>query len=235
MSEYKDIACDAPNRMEIAIPFTIMRENIDKETFIQFSKQNSRETMVFAVIVASLVLGIGFLLTATFGGGVKIWVMCILMWFAIIVLHYFVMISERRDAKKLLPVFDKLPHRSPFIKITHDNLQVCDIHGEALITIDIHQVNDSKFAHLTGGRVFLDIFFYEDSSLESLRVFEYPLSTTIESCAIRYFECNHEYYYAGNMAWMITNVVKMLQQDPTATHFPFAKKNYINGRAWDEP
>lgn len=56
--------------------------------------------------------------------------------------------------------------------------------------------------------------------------------------AIFYFDYQNDKYIPESLkscVWIIANMVKMLQQDPTATHFPFAKKNYINGRAWDEP
>lgn len=233
MSNYKDLVDDAPNRIKIAIPFVLMRKNIDKETFIQSEAQHRKFFMMLGLVLASFSVGFSFFMIAISGtlDGLGLG-LCVLMWFGFVLCFYFCNVFDHRNTKKLLSVFDNLPKKSPFIKVNPDSLCIYDIYGQELVAIAIHKIQSVYLLNLNG-YVGLHIDYQNNHS--QLEKFEYPLSAKIEYEAEHYFEYENECYVVKSLAWMVGSMVDVLQKDPTATHFPFVKKNYINGRAWDEP
>ncbi|MDO4897444.1 MAG: hypothetical protein Q3971_08785 [Moraxella sp.] len=232
MSNYKDLIDDAPNRIKIAIPFVIMRENIDKETFIQSEAQHRKSFMILGLVLASFSMGFSFFMGANMSRTLDGLGVFILMWGGFVLCFYFYNVFDHRNTKKLLSVFDNLPKKSPFIKVNPDTLFIYDVYGQELVAIAIHKIQ-SVYLFRFKGYVGLHIDYQNNHS--QLERFEYPLRAKIEYEAKYYFEYENECYVVKSLAWMIGSMVDVLQKDPTATHFPFVKKNYINGRVWDDP
>lgn len=218
---------DIPSRMSIPLPFVIMRENATKERFAEYYKKDNLHGWLFcALVVMGQLFVLGLLLSL--GNSILdiIW-----FWLLLIVMFAVISMIDKYQYKKQLKVIKNLPKITPFIAINHQDVRVYDPFGEELVAMPIDKIGSVYI--LSKGNLSFAIS-YKKSLWHD---FSYVISSN-EMGAIFYFTHQNERYIPENLRsciWIIDSMVKMLQQDPTASHFPFVKKNYTNGRAWDDP
>ncbi|STZ00870.1 Uncharacterised protein [Moraxella lacunata] len=135
---------------------------------------------------------------------------------------------QKRQKENTLKEIKNLPKITPFIAITHQDVRVYNRFGKELVVIPTDNIATMYAFDLSGGSK-LHIHYKR----AFWRFFVYTIGSN-EMGATFYFEHQNEKYIPESLkscVWIISNMVKMLQQDPIASHFPFVKKNYTNGRA----
>lgn len=227
MTKYKSND-DIPSRMNIPLPFVVMRENTTEERFVEFHKRdNLNGWLLCGLVVIGQLFALGLFLSLGHSILDIIW-----FWLLLIIMFAVILIFDKYQHKKQLQAIKNLPKITPFITINHQDVRVYDPFGEELVAVSIDEIGG---VYVLSGQ---DNLSFKISYKKSLwRNFSYVISSN-EVGAIFYFTHQNEKYIPKRLkgcVWIIGNMVKMLQQDPNATHFPFVKKNYTNERAWDDP
>lgn len=127
---------DIPSRMNIALPFVVMRENTTEERFVELHKKDNLNGWLFCglVVIGQLfALGLGLSL-----GGSTLDI----IWFWLLLIAVFVVffIFDKYQYKKQLKVIKNLPKIIPFIAITHQDVRVYDPFGKELVAMPINKI-----------------------------------------------------------------------------------------------
>lgn len=231
--ELKNLA-DLEGTHYFDFPFVLMRKIKSKEQILLESIENSKVgAYVYSFI--SFIIGTVAVLTQLMS----------LFYTATAVFLLFVplcLFFKRKHTLKLkelqskdaeLTAFGDLEFITPFIIFDKEKLEIYDSKGVLVKGFKTETIKDFRYWD-NGQSKYREKGFKITFKGNIFEKFIYNVSRHEMCTSYFYMEYNNNRYYVGGYIWIISNMLDMFKKDPNATHFPFRRKNYINGRKWDE-
>lgn len=233
--ELKNLA-DLKGTHYFGFPFIVMRRAMNKEQVLLESLRNA-ESGIFGFSFISFIIGTVAVLTQSMS----------LFYTATAVFLLFVpfcLFFKRKHTLKLkelqpkdseLAAFENLELITPFIIFDKDNLEIYDTNGILMKSFETKSIKDFRYWSRSYGNGCSENGFEIVFNGKLFEKFIYSVTRQEYFTNTFYIEYDNSQYYIGGYIWFMGNILDMLKKDPNAEQFPFRRKNYINGRKWDEP
>lgn len=232
--ELKNLA-DLKGTHYFGFPFIVMRRIMNKEQFLLESLRNA-EAGIFGFSFISFIIGTVAVLTQSMS----------LFYTATALFLLFVpfcLFFKRKHTLKLkelqpkdseLAAFENLELITPFIIFNKEQLEIYDNKGVLVKRFKTEIIKDIRYWD-NGNSRYRERGFKITFKGKIFENFIYNVTRQEYFTNTFYIEYDNSQYYIGGYIWFMSNILDMLKKDPNAEQFPFRRKNYINGRKWDEP